>query len=292
MIRAFLLAVMLWAAAGVDRAAWAEEAVDLELVLAVDVSGSIDSSEAVLQREGYVAALSSEEVLGAITAGPLGRIALAYVEWAGLGTARTVVDWRLIDGRAAAAAFIVELEDTWPRTGRRTSISGVIEYALPMFEGNGFVGARRIIDVSGDGPNNNGTPVMIARAQAAGLGVGVNGLVILNNEPGPLGFPVLEDLDIYFEECVITGPGAFVLAADGFVDFGRAIRRKLVLEIAGVSPTGPDRRAAVLTGGRWRLEPDAPRERRSRAMRPVQGYDCLIGERQLREWLRDNPFDP
>lgn len=248
----------------------AQQAVDLELVLAVDVSGSIDTSEAMLQREGYLTALSSDEVIRAVTAGPLGRIALAYVEWAGLGTARTVVDWRLVDGRAAADAFLVELERNWPETGRRTSISGVIEHVLPMFEANGFSGARRIIDISGDGPNNNGMPVLAARARAQEAGVGINGLVILNLDPGPLGFPVLEDLDIYFEECVITGQGAFVLAADGFADFGRAIRRKLVLEIAGLAP---------------RRDP-VPLLQRTR------GYDCLVGERQLREWLLNNPFDP
>ncbi|MDF1791341.1 MAG: DUF1194 domain-containing protein, partial [Thalassobaculaceae bacterium] len=267
MIRALLLAVMLCAAIGAAPPVRAEEAVDLELVLAVDVSGSIDTSEAMLQRDGYVSALSSDEVITAITAGPLGRIALAYVEWAGLGTARTVVDWRVIDGRAAAAAFLAALEGKWPYTGRRTSISGVIQYVLPMFDDNGFTAPRRIIDISGDGPNNNGTPVLTARGLAAERGVGVNGVVILNDDPGPLGYPVLRDLDIYFEECVITGQGAFVLAAAGFADFGRAIRRKLVLEIAGLVPRRP-------------------------VLRQVRGYDCLIGERQLQQWLRDNPFDP
>jgi hypothetical protein len=136
-----------------------------------------------------------------------------------------------------------------------------------MFAGSGFTGPRRIIDISGDGPNNNGLPIPSVRDRAAIEGVGINGLVILNNQPGPLGFPVLEDLDIYFEECVITGPAAFVLAADGFVDFSRAIRRKLVMETADlVVPRREVRRAA--------------------------GYDCLIGEKQLRDWLLNNPFDP
>ncbi len=269
MVRALLLAVMLCAAAVPTHA---EEAVDLELVLAVDVSGSIDTSEAMLQREGYVTALSSDEVLAAITGGPLGRIALAYVEWAGAGTARTVVDWRVIDGRASADRFVAILQRNWPRTGRRTSISAAIRHGLSLFEDNGFAGRRRIIDISGDGPNNEGGPILTARALAADRGVGVNGVVILNFDPGPLGFPVLEDLDIYFEECVITGNGAFVLAADGFRDFGRAIRRKLVLEIADLAPR--------------RSRSDRP------AIRRTDGYDCLVGERQLREWLRDNPFDP
>lgn len=160
MTRILLLLAMLCAGAQ----AKAQEAVDLELVLAVDVSGSIDTSEAMLQREGYVSALSSEEVIAAITSGPLGRIALAYVEWAGLGTARTVVDWRVIDGPAAAAAFVETLQGRWPYPGRRTSISGVIEHVLPMFETNGYDGARRIIDISGDGPNNHGMPILTAAA--------------------------------------------------------------------------------------------------------------------------------
>jgi hypothetical protein len=263
MVRAFLIALLVLLPSLVR----AEIPVDLELVLAVDVSGSIDADEADLQRDGYVRALSSPEVLAAITSGPHRRIALSYVEWAGVNVARTIVGWRLVDGPEAAAKFVEALQLTWPRTGRRTSISRVIQYVLPSFENNGFDGTRRIIDISGDGPNNTGLPVPLAREMATASGVGINGLVILNNMPGPLGFPVLEDLDIYFEECVITGPGAFVLAADGFADFGRAIRRKLVLEIADLAPRRPQTRLA-------------------------SGYDCLVGERQLRDWLLNNPFDP
>ena len=265
MVRALVLLAFL--VCSLVPAGRAETLVDLELVLAVDVSGSIDSEETRLQRDGYVAALSSEEVLTAITAGPNGRIALAYVEWAGVAHIRMVVDWRLIDSRAAALDFIEELALSPPVTGRRTSISNAIHYTLPLFKGNGFNGRRKIIDISGDGPNNSGFPIVPTRDRAAADGVGINGLVILNDQPGPLGFPVLEDLDIYYEECVIVGTGAFVLAADGFVDFGRAIRRKLVLEIADLAPRRP-------------------------LLRPASGYDCLVGERQLRQWLRDNPFDP
>ncbi len=265
MARAVLIIAVL--IAGALSPARSETVVDLELVLAVDMSGSIDAAEARLQRDGYIEALSSDEVLAAITSGPYQRIALAYVEWAGVAHIRMVVDWQLIDSRAAALDFIEELALTPPITGRRTSISNAIHYTLPLFRGNGFNGRRKIIDISGDGPNNSGFPVVPTRDRAAAEGVGINGLVILNDKPGPLGFPVLEDLDIYYEECVIVGTGAFVLAADGFGDFGRAIRRKLVLEIADLAPRRP-------------------------LIRPASGYDCLIGERQLQQWLRDNPFDP
>jgi hypothetical protein len=251
----------------------ADLAVDLELVLAVDVSGSIDPGEAVLQRQGYLAALTSPEVIAAITGGPHGRVALSYVEWAGitwLGAEqnRVVAGWHLVDGEASARIFAQKIAAADFIGGRRTSISGVIRYAMPMFEDNGFDGTRQVIDISGDGPNNNGDPVLLARQDAIMAGIGINGLAILNDGPGPLGYPVLEDLDIYYEECVIAGPGAFVLVAEGLADFERAIRRKLVLEIARMVPpaaTSPVRR--------------------------VSGYDCQIGERQLQDWLRNNPFD-
>lgn len=270
MTRPLLVAVLLLAALVLRQPAIAEREipVDLELVLAVDVSGSIDLGEARLQRQGYIDALTSAEVVRAITAGRLGRVALAYVEWAGNGHFRLLADWRLIDGPAAARSMAVQLTEAPVLSGRRTSISGAVQFALPMFEGNGYRGTRRIIDVSGDGPNNNGFPVLAARDIAIEKGVGINGLVILNQRPGPLGFPVLEDLDIYYEECVIAGQGAFVLVADGFEDFARAIKRKLVLEIAGAQV--PEKTA----------------------LRQAAGYDCLVGERQLRDWLRNNPFDP
>lgn len=250
--------------------------VDIELVLAVDVSGSIDQDEALLQREGYLAALTSPEVIQAATSGPHGRIAIAYVEWAGEGYIRTAADWHLVKDEATAARFAREVAVSPIVGGRRTSISGVVDYALPMFERNRFVGTRRIIDISGDGPNNTGFPVLDARARAIAAGVGINGLAILNDAPGPLGYPILEDLDIYYEECVIAGPGAFVLVADGLRDFGSAIRRKLVLEIADLMP-GPTKDRAPASGNR---------------VTPAAGYDCLVGERQLRDWLLNNPFDP
>lgn len=262
-----LLSGLLCLAATSSAAAEAEIAVDLELVLAVDVSGSIDPSEAVLQREGYIQALTSPEVIRAATSGPIGRIAVSYLEWSGANHTRMVVDWHLVDGLPAAERVADRLSEADLYSGQRTSISNAVLFALPLFRDNGYSGTRRVIDISGDGPNNNGLPVLTARDAAIAAGVALNGLAILNERIGPLGYPILRDLDVYFEECVIAGQGAFVLVAEGFEDFGAAIRRKLVLEIAGLAPPRP-------------------------AIRPAQGYDCLIGERQLRDWLRRGPFDP
>ncbi len=245
----------------------ADLAVDLELVLAVDVSGSIDPAEALLQRQGYIQALTSPEVIRAATSGPIGKIAVSYMEWAGTGHVRLVAGWHLIDGLPAARTMAARLASVDIVSGQRTSISGAVMFALPLFRDNGFASTRRVIDISGDGPNNNGLPVLAGRDAANVAGVTLNGLAILNDRPGPLGFPVLRGLDVYYEECVVTGPGAFVLAAQGFEDFGAAIRRKLVLEIADLTPSrSPMRRAT--------------------------GYDCLIGERQLRDWLTRYPSSP
>jgi len=262
-----LLTGLVCAVAAHGAAAEAGIAVDLELVLAVDVSGSIDPSEAILQREGYIQALTSPEVIRAATSGPIGRIAVSYLEWAGYDHVRLVVDWQLVDGLPAAERMAGRLFDADVFSGQRTSISGAVLFALSLFRDNGYAGTRRVIDLSGDGPNNSGLPVLAARDAAAAAGVSVNGLAILNERTGPFGYPILRDLDIYYEECVIVGQGAFVLVADGFEDFGRAIRRKLVLEIADLAP----RRALF---------------------RRVRGYDCLIGERQLQEWMKLNPLDP
>jgi hypothetical protein len=210
--------------------------VDLELVLAVDVSGSIDFEEARLQRQGYIEAFLDPIVLSAIASGPHGRIAVTYIEWAGVFSRSHTVDWMIIDGAASAERFVAALEDASLHRGRYTSISGAIEFALPMFSENTFEGNRHVIDISGDGPNNTGRLVEEARDVAAVAGVTVNGLAIINDRPNPFGIPQMKDLDIYFEHCVIAGPGAFVVVAEGFRDFGNAIRRKLILEIAGRIP--------------------------------------------------------
>ena len=240
----------------------AEIPVDLELVLAVDVSGSIDWEEASLQRRGYVEAIRSDEVIAAIRSGPHGRISLAYVEWAGAYLQKTIIDWTLIDGNSSARAFTALLSEAPIETGPWTSISGAIRYAVPMFADNGYQGTRRVIDISGDGPNNAGTPVEDARRIAVETGITINGLPIVNERPGPGGIRNIRDLDRYYAECVIGGPGAFMVVAKNFEDFARAVKRKLVFEIADKVPEDTARLIHAQNA-------------------PVM-Y-CSAGERQLRE---------
>ena len=257
--------------------------VDLELVLAVDVSGSIDGVEAKLQRQGYVSALTHPDIVAAIGRGFLGRIAVTYFEWAGAEHRRAVADWALIEDQASALAFAGALAAADIGSGRRTSISGAIAHALPLFEGNGYVGTRRVIDISGDGANNSGLLVDHARDVAVARGVTINGLPIINDRPNRFGFPQLEDLDRYYVHCVIGGAGAFIVVAHGFEAFARAIRRKLILEIAA----GPGRFAAPT------LRPHALL-RYASAAGPAIGYarGCDIGERRLWEFLKGRNWVP
>ncbi len=214
----------------------AQTPVDLELILAIDVSRSIDAGEAQLQREGYIKAFRDTEVIEAIETGMLGRIAVGYFEWAGYGHADIIVDWRLIDGAASANAFADALAQGHPVSASRTSISGAIEFAQPWFDNNGFEGTRRVIDISGDGPNNWGGLVTTARDRAVAAGVTINGLPILNQEMGLFSRFNIGSLDLYYRDCVIGGTGAFLVVAADFNDFARAVRRKLVLEIASLQP--------------------------------------------------------
>jgi hypothetical protein len=214
----------------------AETPVDLELALAIDVSRSIDASEAQLQREGYIKAFRDPEVIEAIVTGMLGRIAVGYFEWAGFGHADIIVDWRLIDDAVSANAFADALAQGHPISASRTSISGAIDFAQPWFDDNGFDGTRRVVDISGDGPNNWGELVTNARDRAVAAGVTINGLPILNTEMGLFSRFNIGSLDLYYRDCVIGGTGAFLVVAADFNDFARAVRRKLVLEIAGVQP--------------------------------------------------------
>jgi hypothetical protein len=227
---------LLLASLTMPAAAAADTPVDLELVLAVDVSLSIDVAEAELQREGYIQAFRDAEVIRAIQSGILGRIAVTYVEWAGPHQRRVVVGWTTVDGSETAEAFASALELSAPGSARRTSISGAIDYALPLFAGNGFEGSRRVVDVSGDGPNNAGSLVAGARDRAVAAGVTVNGLPILDDSGGMYSWYSIPNLDLYYRDCVIGGPGAFMVVAEDFRDFARAVRRKLILEIAGLRP--------------------------------------------------------
>jgi hypothetical protein len=211
--------------------------VDLELVLAVDISGSVDEVEAQLQREGYIAALRHPHVIEAIQSGPLGRIAVTYVEWAGDYFQRTMLDWTVIEDPASAAGFADALAETPLITAHWTSLSGAIDYAAPLFEGNGFNGVRRVIDISGDGYNNRGRPVELARDEAVAAGITINGLPIVNDRPNPWGGNPPLDLEHYFEERVIGGPGAFIVVAKDYTAFASAIFSKLLLEVAGKQPS-------------------------------------------------------
>ncbi|HET8727156.1 MAG TPA: DUF1194 domain-containing protein [Alphaproteobacteria bacterium] len=236
MLSRIVLVFLLVLAAPVTRAQ--EAAVDLELVLAVDVSGSIDDFEARQQREGYLAAIVHPDVLDAIAGGYLRRIALTYVEWSGPGQQRTVVEWRLIDGQESAESFAAALAEAPLSPMLYTSISEAVAYAGGLFDGNGFDGARRVIDISGDGPNNSGQTVAAARAAALAAGITINGLPIMNDRAQPFGLPTPNQLrlDRYYEESVIGGPGAFIVVAENFEAFRAAILQKLILEIAGAVP--------------------------------------------------------
>jgi hypothetical protein len=205
--------------------------VDVELVLAVDVSGSMDRDEQEFQRQGYVSALRSPEFWQAVRSGAWRRIALTYVEWAGSNEQVVVMSWKLIDSPEAAAAFADGLAARPINLIHATSISAALTFSARLFDENGFDGWRRVIDVSGDGVNNQGEPVIVARDAVVARGITINGLPLLLR-PETIGAP----LDSYYAACVVGGPGAFSVPVRGKGEFARAIRRKLVMEIAGVAP--------------------------------------------------------
>jgi len=209
--------------------------VDVELVLAVDISYSMDIDELALQREGYAQALQSSEFLQALKSGPTGRIAITYFEWAASSDQKVVVPWQVIDGPESADAVAAVILNTPIRRASRTSISGAISFAVPLLQDNSYHGLRRVIDISGDGPNNNGAPVTSARDAALQLGIVINGLPIMVKEPSYSTMDI-NDLDIYYEDCVIGGPGSFAIAIKHRDKFKDAIRSKLVMEVAGLSP--------------------------------------------------------
>jgi len=209
--------------------------VDVELVLAVDVSYSMDPDEQALQREGYMAAITSREFMQALKQGMHGRVAMTYFEWAGMHHRQIIVPWRLIDGPEAADGFAADIARARYSRASRTSISGALLFAAPLFEGSGFRGVRRVIDVSGDGVNNNGPLVTVTRDEVLAQGITINGLPIMLKRPNSSTMDIAQ-LDIYFEDCVIGGPGAFVIPIREREQFTEAIRTKLVLEIAGRTP--------------------------------------------------------
>ncbi|MFG1462341.1 DUF1194 domain-containing protein [Xanthobacter sp. DSM 24535] len=236
--------------------------VDVQLVLAVDVSFSMDPEEQALQREGYADALVSAEFLDALRLGPNGRIAVTYVEWAGEHEQKVVLPWQVIDGPQSARTVSEAIRAAPLRRVYRTSISGGLLFSAGLFQGSGFRALRKVIDVSGDGVNNQGMPVERARDQVVGRGITINGLPLLLKRATNSVLDIA-DLDFYYEDCVIGGPGAFVIPVREQAEFARAIKTKLVLEVAGVQvPAGPPAVTHVVQPAR---------------------VSCMIGERLWQE---------
>jgi len=233
--------------------------VDVELVIAVDVSYSMDPDEQALQREGYVLALTSKEFLQALHQGAHGKIAITYFEWAGQSDQKILMPWRMIDGPESADAVAAEIARAPIRRASRTSISGGLRFAKPLFDDSGYRGLRRVIDVSGDGANNAGPLVELIRDDVLAAGITINGLPIMLKRPYK-GTMDMDNLDEYYEDCVIGGPGAFVIPIREREKFIEATRTKLVLEVAGRQPDPQ----IVLTASRARVS-------------------CTIGERMWQE---------
>ncbi len=238
--------------------------VDLALVLAVDVSGSMDQDERRVERDGFIAAFRDREVIAAITGGDYGRIAVTYVEWAGPRAQQVIVPWRVIDGRAAAESMAAALAAAPSAFIHGTSISGALAFSSALFGGNGFAAQRQVIDVSGDGPNNMGPPVTAVRDAVVGRGIVINGLPLTLKDSG-YGGVTGPMLDLYYEDCVIGGAGAFFVSVRAPADLADAVKRKLVLEIAGDTP------------GVVAADVLAPA--------PAPRIDCLIGEKTRPSWL-------
>ena len=233
-ILGLILAILLAITALVPSASAAED-VDLLLVLAADVSRSVDQPKFQLQREGYAAAISDPRVLDAISSGPHRRIAVCFVEWSGQGNQKLVIDWTLISDANSARAFGDQLAEAPRSFADRTSISGGIEFSMAQFERAPYSATRRTIDVSGDGTNNSGRDVVAARDDAVKQGVTINGLVILSERPLPWNPEHTNPpggLAKYFQDNVIGGPGAFVIVAEDFKSFGQALISKMIAEIA------------------------------------------------------------
>jgi len=238
--------------------------VDVELVLAVDISYSMDIEELALQREGYALAITSKEFLQALKTGPTGKVAVTYFEWASSTDQKIVLPWRVIDGPESADAVAEEILKAPLRRASRTSISGAINFAMPLFEISEYRGLRRVIDISGDGPNNNGELVTVARDAALAKGVTINGLPIMSKETNYATMDI-ENLDIYYEDCVIGGAGSFVVPIKTKEKFKEAIRTKLVMEVAH----------------------RVPEQRVIPAKAPAPRISCTIGEKIWQErWGR------
>ena len=241
-----------------------EAQVDIELILAVDVSYSMDLDELAVQREGYAQAVISSEFLKALKSGPHGKVAITYFEWAAAHDQKVIIPWRVVDGPESADAVSAEIMKAPLRRASRTSISGAINFGMQLFVENPFKGLRKVIDISGDGPNNNGEPVLIARDAALEKGITINGLPVMVKQASYATMDI-EQLDLYYEDCVIGGPGSFVIPIKDKAKFKEAIRTKLILEVAGLQPQ-------VIPAQAKAKEPRVP---------------CTIGEQLWRErWGR------
>jgi hypothetical protein len=215
------------------KATRAQSLVDLQLVLAVDVSRSIDEVEAELQRRGYIEAMTNDRVIDAILSGEHKRIALCYTEWAGTHYQTIVIDWMVIDSAGSGRRFSDKLAES-PRTSQSwTAVGAALAHAAQRFEESGFVSRRRVIDISGDGRTNDGPPAEQVRDRLVAQGIVINGLPVMMGRDN-FGRPADLALDKYYEENVIGGPGSFMIVARSFDDFGRAVRSKLIREISAV----------------------------------------------------------
>jgi Protein of unknown function (DUF1194) len=269
--------------------------VDLALALAIDISGSIDPDEAKLQREGYVQAFRDPVIVKAILGGSHGRIAVAYYEWSDAWVQRLLIDWTLLDSEAAIEAFATRLANAPISIARRTSISGAIRYAIPLFGRSQYEAERKVLDISGDGSNNDGGLVTDMRYEALKERIVINGLPIMNDRPNPFGFPNEADLDRYYLHCVTGGPRSFVEVARNFEDFPRAVRKKLLQEVAD-RDRGPhsdfDVGAIELKNGVQLAQGSRPRRVSedsdyTKFVKPEYELGCDVGERRSREfWQR------
>jgi hypothetical protein len=251
------------------------EPVDIELILALDVSLSMSPDELAIQRDGYAAALTHERVIQAIAEGAHGRIAVAYFEWAGSSSHNVVVPWTIIASLEDAQRVVARLSASPPASARRTSISSALEFSADLFAESQYRGIKRVIDISGDGPNNQGPPVHIVRDELTAQGITINGLPLMTNGGLSSAYDV-SDLDLYYTNCVIGGPGAFMIPVNEWSQFPEAIRRKLVLELVG--PSSPYRAREQGIGPPVVLAQATP------------AYDCLIGEKLWRDrrWMFDS----
>jgi hypothetical protein len=257
---AILLVLVAVAGPRTETRAQAPTEVDVALVLAVDISYSMDMDELALQRRGYVEAFRSKVIHDAIARGALGKIAVTYFEWAGAGIQYQIAPWTIIDSPVLAQNFAAVLEDAPLRRGRRTSISAAIDNSVKLLETSGVEALRQVMDISGDGPNNDGRPVTQSRDEALAKGIRINGLPVMLKRPG---YMDIEDLDVYYEECVIGGQGSFLLTIREREQFSEAVRNKLVMEIADLK--------TLETGLIKKAQAKAPR------------ISCAVGERQWRD---------